>query len=110
MTQSRNYKHIASIRRGEVITARYLGSVAAAINANSKALSGPRQQYALEESETGASGGVQLVNLDFSETSRTSTTASIVDDNGDTIQIEQIDEVTLENSDGNTLILRFTNP
>ena len=53
------------------------------------------EQYALQESELGASGGVQLVNLDFSETSRSSTTASIVDDNGDTIQIEQIDEVVI---------------
>lgn len=106
MTATRNIVNVPVIKAGELIKARYLSSMAGAINRNSKALSGPRQQNALEESNQGA----PLVDLNFSETSRASTAKTVTDSNGDTFSITQIDQVTLTNASGDTMTLTFNNP
>ena len=109
MTQSKNVKTVSEIKAGEVITARHLNSMSTAINGNTQALAGPKQQSALEQSESGgASAGV--IDFDFIETSRTSSTVTVTDSNGDTHQIEQIDQVIFRNGAGDQLTLTFTNP
>lgn len=108
MTISKNVERVKPIERGKVITARYLNHVGEAVNRNTQSLSGPKQQQALQESESNAAAGV--INLDFSEVSRASTAVQITDSNGDTHSIEQIDSVTFQNTTGDVLTLTFNNP
>ena len=107
MTQSKNVERVEPIDRGEVITAHYLNNMGMAINRNSQSLSGPKQQSALEESETGSAA---ILDLNFTETTRASSTVQITDSNGDTHSIEQIDSVTFTNANGDVLTLSFNNP
>jgi len=93
------------IRQGQVISAQYLTGVSTAINSNTRALAGPKQQNALDESSQGG-----LSDLNFTETARDSTEIEATDSNGDTLTITQIDIVTLVNSAGETLTLTFNNP
>lgn len=105
---ARDIQVIRSIKVGDVITADHLNSIARAINNNTRAIATPRQKFAEDETLKGESGG--LTDLTFTEISRTQTTVQITDSNGDTHDIEQIDQVVLENASGDVLTLNFTNP
>ena len=105
----RNVRTIRKIRRGQKITAQYLNAIGTAVNSNTEALGGPKQKRDPEVSD-GGGGGSSPLNLNFTETGRTNTTVEITDSNGDTHDIEQIDQVTLQNPTGDILTLTFTNP
>lgn len=107
MGQQKNQVQIRKIRRGQPITARYLNDMGAAINRNTIAISGPRNRN--RESLAGAGGGTGLTDLLFTETSRSETTVTVTDSNGDTHNVNQIDTVELTNSAGDVLTLVFDN-
>jgi len=107
MKKVHNTRVIRPIRKGELITAQYLTRISAAINANTRFLSGPKQQNALDETED---ANTNSGDFNFTETNRTSSAVTVTDSNGDTHSIEQIDSVTLTNSSGQTLTLTFNNP
>jgi len=107
MKKTHNTVTIQDTQPGQIIAAKKLTNMARAINANTRYLTGPRQQGALDESE-GSSAGV--LNLEFTETSRAATSKTITDTNGDTHVIEQIDQVTLVNVNGEVMTLNFNNP
>ena len=112
MTASNTRRLIQRIRSGEPITARYLSSLADAINQNTKAISAPKQRFpqdALDPSENPASvPPTGLVDLTFTSTSITNETVTITDSNGDTHDIERITQVTFDNSAGDTLTLNLS--
>jgi hypothetical protein len=107
MKKVHNSRKIAGIKRGQVITGHHMTEMSLAINANTRFLTGPKQQKALEDTENANAGSGDLF---FTETSRTSTSVTITDSNGDTSSVEQIDRVDFRNSSGETLTLIFNNP
>jgi len=107
MKKEHNSRKIAGIRKGEIITGDHMTNISHAINANTRFLSGPRQQNALKETEE---ANTASQDLNFTETSRSSTTVQITDSNGDTHSITQIDRIEMANNSGQTLILNFNNP
>jgi len=107
MPESRNSQLIGRITRGDVISAQYLNNIGRAVNENSRALAGPKQQQALEQSDA---GGDTITDFNFTEVSRSQTSKQVTDSNGDTHTIEQIDSVTLVNSQGQTFVFNFNNP
>ncbi len=107
MKKTHNAIVIPEISRGERIRAAWLSGVARAVNANTRFLSGPRQQNALldtEQQNTGSS------DLRFVEISRASTAETLTDSGGDTSPVSVIDEIRLQNSSGEVLELVLTNP
>lgn len=105
---AKNQKSVGYVRgwqRGQAITAERLDNMVRNINANTRGLSGPKQQAAKEESDAEAG----LTDLVFTEISRSETTVTLTDSNGDTVNVNQIDQVIMENASGDLLQLNFTN-
>jgi hypothetical protein len=96
---------VRKIRIGDAITAEYLNAITRIINENSRAVHAPRQA----KSGAGADAAGGLLNLDFTETSRTETTTPFTDDNGDVVNIDVVDTVTFTNETGEILTLVFDN-
>ena len=107
MNKFHNNLVIAELGRGEVITGRLMTRIARSINANTRHLSGPRQQGALDDTED---ENTQSEDYNFTETSRTNATVTITDSNGDTHDIDQLDQVILVNGRGQVMTLNFDNP
>lgn len=105
MGTRRNSQVLQNIRIGDRITAEYLNAITAALNANTRALHGPRAV-----TSTGTGGAGTALNLDFTESSRTQTTVELTDSNGDTVDVDQIDTVTFTNLTGEIMVLTFNNP
>lgn len=105
----KNTDVLPDIKVGDILTAKMLTSITRAINKNTVAFNVPREKTDASTSGDGAGGG-GLTNLTFTEDSRTITTETMTDSNGDTHDIDQIDQVVLSNSDGDVLTLNFTNP
>lgn len=105
MRQAKNITVLRRVQRGDVVTAELLNAIGGAVNQLSQAVSAPRQvtDAALNQSGSG------VTDLNFTETSRTETTVEVTDSNGDTHDIEQIDQVVLANSSGDIMTLNFTN-
>lgn len=108
MGQEKNQTVLRRIRKGDAITARYLNGITTAVNRNTKAISGPRNLS--RASASGGSDGAGVTDLSFTETSRTETTVQVTDSNGDTHDVNQIDQVELVNSAGDVMTLIFNNP
>ena len=107
----KNIELIPGIGSGQVITARHLNKLSSGINKNSEAVGRPKQKESpVGESESETESGSGLTDLTFNETSRTETTVTTTDSNGDTLDIAQTDSIVLENSSGDVLTLNFTNP
>jgi len=107
-----NNEWLARVRVGDFITAELLNNIQKAVNANTRAIRGPKSKTNLDEiyKSTGTSGsGGGLSDLSFTEISRAETTVVITDSNLDTHNIDQIDQVVLQNASGDTLTLNFTN-
>ena len=92
-------------KKGDPITAKRLQRMASNINDNTEGLAGPKQQGAKEQSDS-----AEVADFTFTETSRQETTVTLTDSGGDTVQVNQIDQVTMQNSSGQTLVLNFNNP
>ena len=96
---------IRDIQRGDPITADYLRAITGNINANTRALHGPRKV-----SRPGVTGeDSSAVDLNFVETGRTQTATVFTDDNGDQTSINVVDSMTLTNAFGGILTLTFIN-
>ena len=103
----KNPNKVQSTRKGDRITARYLNSMASAINRNTAAISGPRN-VTRASAQTG--GGAAFSDYTFNEVSRAESTVTVTDSNGDTHSVNQIDQIELSNSAGEVLTLVFDNP
>lgn len=93
--------------KGDPLSATRFNRMARTINDNVETLSGPKQKGGLEQNDEPEGGSITTT---WSETSRTETTKSFTDTNGDTIQIAVIDQVTFEDADGRIQIFNFNNP
>jgi hypothetical protein len=101
---SRAVDIIRRIRIGDPITAEYLNAITRVLNQNNRAIHGPKQVAA-----GGDAAAAGLLNLNFTETSRTETTTPFTDDAGDVVNIDVVDTVTFTNETGEILTLVFDN-
>lgn len=105
-----NKTPLRGIQKGQAITADFLNTQIRAINANTKAVRAPRM---LTRTQAGAGQDFQdpgTIDLEFTETSRTTSVRTLTDSNGETVNIDVIDSVTFENSGGFIMTLNFNNP
>ena len=103
-----NNNVLRGIKVGDRITAAWLNKVVKALNDTAAAVAVPNQKE-IAIGDTGGDPDAGLTDLTFTETGRSETTVQVTDSNGDTHDIDQIDQVTLTNGSGDTLILNFTN-
>lgn len=106
----KNQNTLVQIRRGEIITAQYLNRLVTAVNRNTVAISGPRAIRRDNIDNSSNDEGGSFSDLTFTESSRSETTVTITDSNGDDVEVNQIDQVELINSNGEVLTLIFNNP
>jgi len=105
-----NKNPVGRLVQGQVITADYLNQHAQAINANTRAVSAPRQRQRTLAGTGQDLGNSGTVDFEFTETSRTTSPRTLTDSNGETVVIDVIDSVSFENSAGFVMTLIFNNP
>lgn len=109
-----NNEWLKGIKVGDVITAEMLNRMTKAINANTRAVSGPRQKTNLDAAaapgvNTGGGGSIGNEAFAAGPSDITSTTVTLTDDNGDTVDIERVDEIVFtESTSGRTMTLTIT--
>ena len=102
---------INRIKVGDVITARLLNDITYAINANTKAISAPKEVLQKGEVLQSSESSGTIGNEVFDSTSGTETTVTATDSNGDTVDIERIDTIVFtEQTSGRTITLNITYP
>lgn len=105
-----NKRTVPRIARQAVITASHLNHMAMGINANTKAIQAPRTK---QRSISGTGQDLPnsgTIDFTFNEISRTTSTRTLTDTNGDTVTVDVIDSITFENDAEFQLILNFDNP
>lgn len=91
---TKNTRIIGRIKPGQSIKADHLNSMADSINALAEGIAAPGRNKRIE----------------LREFNRTSTTITVTDSGGDTIDIEQIDTITFRDSQGVSWVFFFNNP
>lgn len=109
------HKQVRPTQKGKIITASNQREFAEAINANTKAIRGPREiQQKAEELgaiETNPDESPVIGNEVFDSTSITEQTVTGTDSNGDTIPLERTTQIVLqEQTSGRTMTWNITWP
>ncbi len=109
-----NNEWLKGVKPGDVITAEMLNRMTKAINANTRAVSGPKQKTNLDAAAqpgVGTSGGAAIGDEVFTAgpADITSTTVNITDDAGDIVPVERVDNIVFtETTSGRTMTLSIT--
>lgn len=106
---SQNHRILEGIKAGDVITATWLNQVKTALNANTRAINGPKRKISATEQNNEGVSAIADESFSAGSTDITSTTVTITDSNGDTHDIERIDEIVFtEDTSGRTMTLSIT--
>ena len=109
MTRRAAGTQLRMLKRNDPITADYLNSVAARADKAARALT----EANLEEPEGQDGDGAESATSEvYTETSRTTSTVRIEDENDSSIfiDVERMDSVTFQGNLGDFLTLNFNNP
>lgn len=103
-----NTEWLKNIRVGDPITAEFLNMITQAVNRNTQAVRNPRQ---INDPDDENQGGTNIGNEVFNSTSVTETTVTHTDSGGDTVDVERVDSIVLqEATTGRTITLNITYP
>lgn len=104
----RQHNKVEETRKGQLITANKLTSMARAINAQTDAVARPRQKD-LPNGSTGEAAAGTNTTWTAGASDITSTTVTITDSASNTHDIERIDEIVFTNAEtGETMTLQIT--
>ena len=111
----RDLTPVEKVKKGEIITAKYLNKVGTAVNTLTRAVSPPKQKNqpvaAPVQNQSAEEAAEEAVPpSDYVESSRTTSTVLVYDDaEQNYAEVSRIDSVSFANSNGDTLVLRFNN-
>ena len=107
---------VEKVKKGEVITARYLNKVGGKVNDLEKSISPPKQKNPPTSSEVQNQTAEDDTAEEtappstFVETGRTISTVQVFDqDDTNYAEVDRIETITFVNGNGETLSLQFTN-